>query len=128
MKAIRTGMRTVVGLVAMVAVLGPAAWAQNFAGPLADRFNVSWGPRTYGLRPSIEGYVANHSLYWVSNVRLRIEGLDAAARPVGERYVWTFGTIAPSDRGYFVAETVRGATTYRITVVSFDVVSRGGGP
>lgn len=128
MKAVRAGLRTFVGLMVLVAVLGPAAWAQNFAGSSADWFRVSWGPRTYGLRPSIEGYVANHSLYWVSNVRLRIEGLDAATRPVGERYVWTFGTIAPSDRGYFVAETVRGAATYRITVVSFDVVSRGGGP
>ncbi len=126
MQGVNVGLRTFAGLMIMLVVLGPAAWAQNFGGSTAQWFRVSWGPRTYGVRPSIEGYVHNDSVYWVGNVRLQIEGLDAETRPVGERYVWTFGNIAPSDRGYFVAESLPGATTYRITVASFDVVSRGG--
>src|SRR2546425_12454797 len=39
----------------------------------------------------------------------------------------TFGDIAPSNRTYFIAPIVRGATTYRITVFSFDLITGGGG-
>jgi hypothetical protein len=114
------------GVLCVLGVLSSAAWAQDFGRSSADWFHVSWEPRAYGTTPSIEGYVHNATLYRVSNVRLRIEGLDAEHRLVGQVFVWTFGDIGPGDRAYFVATVVRGATTYRITVASFDVVSRGG--
>jgi hypothetical protein len=108
-------------------LLTTAASAQNFARPSDQWFRVSWGPRTYGVAPAIEGQVHNDSDFWVSNVRLRVEGLDAEKRPVGELYAWTFGNIAPGGWAYFVVQTMPGAATYRITVSSFDVVSHGGG-
>jgi hypothetical protein len=118
-------VRILAGLVVLLLVCSPVAWAQGFGGSPDQWFKVTWAPRPHGSRPSIDGYVHNATLYRVANVRLRIEGFDGE-RPVGERVVWTFGDIAPGDRAYFVAPVVRGATTYRITVVSFDVVSRGG--
>jgi hypothetical protein len=118
--------RAAAGLLLLLVLLSPAAWAQDFGRPSDERFRVSWETRSYSPAPSLEGYVHNDTLYRVSNVRLRVEGFDAERRPVGELLVWAFGDIAPSDRSYFVAPAVPRAATYRITVSSFDVVSRGG--
>jgi hypothetical protein len=118
--------RAVAGLLLVLVVLSPPAWAQDFGRPSDERFRVSWEARSYSPAPSIEGYVHNDTLYRVSNVRLRVEGFDAEKRPVGERFVWAFGDIAPRERSYFVAPSLPRAATYRITVSSFDVVSRGG--
>lgn len=126
MKGVKVGTTIVGGLMLMLTVLSPAAWAQNFAGSAAQPFRVSWAPRTYGVRPAIEGYVHNDSPFWVANVRLRVEGLDAEKRPIGERYVWTLGDIPPSNRVYFLAESVPGAASYRISVASYDLMSLGG--
>jgi hypothetical protein len=118
--------RVAVGLLLVLAVLTPAAWAQDFGRSSDQQFRVSWEARSYSPAPSLEGYVHNDTLYRVSNVRLRVEGFDAERRPVGERFIWAFGDIAPNNRSYFVAPSVPRAATYRITVASFDVVSRGG--
>jgi len=37
--------------------------------------------------------------------------------------VWALGDIGPNGETSVVAETIPGAVTYRITVVSFDLVS-----
>jgi hypothetical protein len=116
----------VAGFLLVLVVLRPAAWAQDFGRTSDERFRVTWEARSYSPAPSLEGYVQNDTLYRVSNVRLRIEGFDAERRPVGEHYIWAFGDIAPSDRSYFVAPILPRAASYRITVASFDVVSRGG--
>ena len=119
--------RRVFGVLAMVlAVVSPAtSGAQNFGRPSDQWFRVSWEPRRHGAAPALEGYVYNEWVFWVSDVRLRVEGLDAESRPVGETFVWTSRSIAPGDRAYFVSPVVPGATGYRITVASFNVV-RGG--
>ncbi len=99
--------------------------AQNVAEPFADAFRVSWDMRGYGETPEIEGHVHNGSPFRVTDVQLRVEGLDAASRPVGQTSAWTFGDIAPGADGYFVVDAIDGATTYRITITSFDLVSLG---
>lgn len=86
---------------------------------------MSWESRKHGTTPALEGYVYNDWVFRVSDVRLRIEGLDADSRPVGETVAWTFHSIAPGDRAYFVSPTVAGAAGYRVTVAWFNVV-RGG--
>ncbi len=55
-----------------------------------------------------------------------VEGLDAGQRTIGERYVWVLGSIPPSNRIYFVAESVPGAASYRISVSSYDLMTGGG--
>jgi hypothetical protein len=37
--------------------------------------------------------------------------------------VWALGDIDPGSESSFVAEAMPGAVTYRITVISFDIVS-----
>ncbi len=72
---------------------------------------------------SIQGQVRNDSTVWVTDVRLRVEGIDAGGRPVGQRVVWALGDIVPGGEPSFVVESVPGAVSYRIDVVSFAVVS-----
>src|SRR3989442_13581163 len=95
-------------------LLATATSAQNFARPSDQWFRVSWGPRTYGVVPAIEGRVHNDSDFWISNVRLRVEGLDAGRRPVGGPFAWTFCDIPPHGQAYIIAQPGPGAAPRRI--------------
>jgi hypothetical protein len=118
-------VRFVTLLMTIVLALIPmrTVWGQNAAMPSSDAFRVSWDMRGYGEAAEIEGHVHNGSPFRVTDVQLRVEGLDAASRPVGQTSAWTFGDIAPGADGYFVVDAIDGASVYRITVTSFDVVS-----
>ena len=41
------------------------------------------------------------------------------------RFAWAIGDIAPGGETSYVVETIAGAVAYRVTVMSFDVVSVG---
>jgi hypothetical protein len=122
----RTDMLLTCTILMLAVLLGSATdvLAQGTAAPSSDALRVTWQPRQYTVVPAIEGYVQNESVFRVSAVRLRVEGFDASGQSVGETSTWAFGTIPPGGRGHFVVPTVPGATTYRISVASFDRVSR----
>jgi len=116
-----------VGLV----LLTPPAWGQT--GPTGQQaaqnwFQVSWAPPTGGVVSIIKGSVLNDSPYRVTDVRLQVEGLDADHHLVGRTLAWAIGDIAPGGETSFVAEPMPGAVRYRITVVSYDLVSLGQAP
>jgi hypothetical protein len=113
-----------VGLV--VIVLATTTSAQNFGQPPDRRLRVDWELDSRAATPRIDGYVHNDTLWWVNRVRLKVEGVAASGRPVGETGSWVLGDIPPGDRAYFVARAIGGAETYRVTVASYEVVSRGG--
>jgi hypothetical protein len=116
-------MKIVVVTLAMLLVAS-VAQAQ---GPVAPTFRVTWEPRA-GSPPTISGTVHNDSPHRVTNVRLRVEGLDGEGRPVGQRLTWAYGSIGPGATTSFVVERVPSAIDYRITVQSFDLVSIGQAP
>ena len=122
--ALATG--TVAMVLALVSALFPAGdgAAQGNTAPAADALRVTWQPRAYSVVPAIEGYVENATPFRVTSVRLRVEGFDASAEPVGETSTWVFGSIPPRGRGHFVVPPVPRAATHRITVSGFDRVSR----
>ena len=93
-------------------------------GPTLAQFEVSWERRPGGGAPTVGGWVQNNSAFRVSGVRLRVEALDAGHQRVGEIFTYAEGDVLPGGRTYFVAPTVPDATTYRIHVVSFGVVSQ----
>jgi hypothetical protein len=104
-------------------LLPTAAHAQGLVS--LELFRVEWTVRTESwVKPGIDGYVYNNSGYRVSNVRLRVETLDAANQPVNERFTWVYGNIDHRGRGYFVLPPPAPGSTYRITVVSCDPVAR----
>ncbi len=108
-------------------LLAIPAWGQpgHTAEPTPRWFRVSWTPPTEGSVSRIEGRVFNDSPHRVTDVRLQVEGLDSDRQPVGRTLVRAFGDIAPGGKASFVAEPVPGAVGYRITVVSYDLVSLG---
>ena len=116
-------MKLTLGLVVVLVMLTTAAWGQTQDRPGPDAFRVTWKSRPSGT-PMIEGAVYNTSAYRVTAVRLRVEGFNDASNAVGEIFAWAIGDIPPSGQTSFVAESVPGAVTYRITVVSYDVVAR----
>ena len=114
-------MRTYLALGLVLVVLTSPARGQDW-----DRwFRVSWGPEANGKTPTarIEASVHNDSPYRVTDVELEVEGLSADQHSVGHRLVWALGDIEPGRESSFVTEAMPGAVTYRITVVSFDIVS-----
>jgi len=116
-------MKLTLGFVVVLVVLTTAAWGQTQDRPGTEAFRVTWKSRPSGT-PMIEGEVYNTSTYRVTAVRLRVEGFNDARTTVGETFTWAIGDIPPSGETSFVSESVPGAVTYRITVVSYDVVSR----
>ena len=102
-------------------LLATTAWAQ--AAEPTPQFHVSWEPPADGLPATIKGRVFNDSSYRVTDVRLRVEGLDADHHSVGRRLAWAIGDIGPRGQTFFVAEPLPGAVSYEITVVSYDLVS-----
>jgi len=112
-------------------LLTTTAWGQTgqTGEQAAQRwFQVSWAPPTAGVVSSIKGSVFNDSPYRVTDVRLQVEGLDADHHLVGRTLAWAIGDIAPGGETSFVAEPMPGAVSYRITVVSYDLVSLGQAP
>ena len=116
-------MRVSLALGLALVLMAAAAWGQGAGQPANGSFRVSWEPRTTGVIPTIQGNVRNDSGVRVTDVRLQVEGLDAGGRPMGGRVAWALGNIVPGGESSFVVESVAGAVSYRIAVVSFAVVS-----
>ena len=106
-------------------LLTTAAWGQTGEQAAQRWFRVSWTPPTEGVVSMIKGSVFNDSPYRVTDVRLQVEGLDADRHSVGRRLAWAVGDIEPGGETFFAAEPLPGALSYRITVVSYDLVSLG---
>ncbi len=108
-----------------LALLATTAWGQT--RPTGEEgaqtwFRVSWAPPTDGAG-TLKGSVFNDSQYRVTDVRLQIEGLDADRHLVGRRLAWAIGDIPAAGETFFTTEPLPGAVNYRITVISWDLVS-----
>ena len=68
----------------------------------------------------VEGYLYNDLPWRITNVRLRIESVDASGTVTGEGSGWVLGDVKAGGRGYFFVLVSPGAATYRATVQSFD--------
>jgi hypothetical protein len=109
----------------VLALLATAAWGQ--IGPTGEEgaqgwFRVSWAPPTDGAG-TLKGSVFNDSQYRVTDVRLQIDGLDADRHLVGRKLAWAIGDIPPAGETFFTVEPLPGAVNYRITVISWDLIS-----
>ena len=96
------------------------------ATPVSE-LRVEWETVARGDRAIVRGYVFNEHQMRAENVRLRIEQLDANARPVATRITWVLGTIPYRDRGYFETAVPVATATYRVSIESFDRAGCGNG-
>ena len=114
---------TMLALAVLVSLLPATGWGQDQGQSPPHWFRVSWQP---GVLPStIEGKVQNMSPFRAIDVRLQIEGLDAENHSLGQRLVWVSDDIAPGDTTSYFSESIPGAVVYRVSVVSFELVSGG---
>lgn len=109
-------------LLASTAVAGP-----NYApGSLDHYFTLEWKPATAARGPVVEGFIYNRSGLIADRMRLSIDQLDAAGKVVGTTTTWVMGTVPSNNRAWFQAP-VPAAANYRVEILSFDWLGRGGG-
>ena len=77
--------------------------------------------------PRVEGYVYNtydvHAIW----VRLRVEAVDAAGRPLETRVAYVPLDVPPRGRAFFQAPVPAGTASARVSVLNFEWAPRGGG-
>jgi hypothetical protein len=102
--------------------------AQNFGGqPVAERYfrvEVESGRAPSG-GTLVWGHVHNGYVRGARNVRLLVEGLDGAGRPVGRTIGYVNGEIPADGRRYFQVAAPATGATFRVSVLDFEWVGGG---
>ena len=115
------GVLVVVATIATILGTATAAGTQTAIAdesPFRFQFQQSTSPR--GL--AVEGYLYNALPWRITNVRLRIDSVDAAGTVVASAPGWVLGDVAVNGRGYFYVPVSAQAATYRPSVQTFDKV------
>ena len=95
--------------------------AQSYGIYGTDRyFTLEWQPLERRGKPVVSGYVTNQWGIGVSNVRLRVEALDAAGNVSATDIGYVFGDVTPGAHVYFEVPVRQKAASYRVSVLSFD--------
>jgi hypothetical protein len=114
----------IVGLFSVLCL--PGGIAAMSATPVSE-LRIEWDQVARGRGAVVRGYVYNEHQMRAENVRVRVEQLDADARPLVTRTVYVMGTIPYRDRGYFEVAVPAGGATYRLSIESFDRAGCGNG-
>jgi hypothetical protein len=119
-------MNRMVLVLAMIATTIGTAAAARAQSPIASdqsafgfELQQTTGPR--GL--AVEGYVHNALPWRITNVRLRVESVDANGALTAAASGWVLGDVPAGGRGYFYVPVSTPATTYRASVQAFDKVA-----
>ena len=100
--------------------------AQPQPSALGERdFRVEWDLRQTARGSAIVGYVYNTGGLAAARVSVLVQGLDAADRPVNSTIGYVLGTVPAFNRTYFEMR-VPDATSYRVSVLSFEWLKGGG--
>ena len=105
------------------------AWPQSFTSSAVDaNFRVEWETASARSgRPIVRGYLYNVHTRRADNVRVKVEQLDSASRPLATRFAFVIGGISPGGRGYFEVAVPVPDATYRVSIDSFGVAGCGDG-
>jgi hypothetical protein len=109
------------GVVLML--VASVASAQDYVPAMSQAFRVSFDREQYPVAGRIVGQVHNDSDIRVTDVRLEILGFDINRHPVGTTLAWAVGDIVPGGETSFAFAPMPDASSYRISVISYDVVS-----
>ena len=109
-------MITTIAGAGVALVQTPTADAQT---PFRFELAQADGPRGLG----VEGYVYNGLPWRITNVRLRVDGVDANGTVTASVSGWVMGDVEAGGHGYFYVPVSSPATTYRATVQSFDKIA-----
>jgi hypothetical protein len=115
----------VLGLLLLLAVPAIAS-AQSYAIQGVEHYlRLEWEAASTRRGPAIAGYVYNLSGLTADRVRLAIETVDGSGQVTASVIGQVLGTVPPFGRAYFEIP-VRQAGPYRVRVLSFDPIGRGG--
>jgi len=114
------------------AVLLLLCWTLGAAGAAlaqfgdADRFfGLEWSGGERRGRPNVNGYIVNNYRLRANNLRLQIEALDAAGKPVAT-YSGAVSDVPPGGRVYFEVSVKEKAPKYRVTITAWEWREGGG--
>lgn len=115
-------------LLAPCAARTAAAQESNFGGGRPeDRYFSVEAALGHGRRgPVAEGYVTNRYDFHATRVRLALQPLDAAGRPLGSVTAYV-GDVPARNRAFFRTAVPPGAVSVRAGVEYFEWAPRGGG-
>jgi hypothetical protein len=103
-----------------VALLAPSPSAQD-ATPPGPGFRAEAEPDILGRRgPAVVGWLYNDQEVGFTNVRIRVEVLDAGGQAVGSNEAYVYGNVPARGRSYFFVPVPRLGASYRVTVIRFD--------
>jgi hypothetical protein len=121
--------RGVVVLAALMAVSPGTVFAQSYAIQGVERYiRVESSSTSQGRRGLVVwGYVYNAYGQSADRVRFVVEGLDAGGQVTSSTIGQVLGTVPALTRTYFEVPVPSGASQYRVRVLSFDPIGRGGG-
>jgi hypothetical protein len=86
-------------------------------------FKVDWQPDERRGKPMVTGYVTNLWGLAARNVRVYVEALDAAGSVTATYIGYVNGYVPPSSRVYFEVPVQAKAPSYRVKVLSFDLIN-----
>ena len=87
-----------------------------------SHFKLEWEAGERGGAPTVSGHIMNQWGFSTRNVRLRVEALDAAGGVTATYIGHVSGYVNPGVRLYFEVAVREKARSYRVTVLSFDVL------
>jgi hypothetical protein len=119
--------RVWIALLAPLLLASTGLAAPNYAPESLERyFRLDWQTAAGPRGTVLSGYVYNKYSLFADRMQLRIDQLDAAGKVVGSTTTWVLGGVPAENRAWFETR-VPAAASYRVEVVSFDWLGRGGG-
>jgi hypothetical protein len=107
----------------------PASWQPGNLQPLIvgwqQFFRIQWTATPGDDGVLVDGYITNTWGFAAQRIRVLVTGYDAAGRQVGQLVAWGPNEINPGSRVYFDVGVPRGATTYDVSIFSWNWVQVG---
>ena len=108
-------------LLVITAVLLPAGAGAQESVPAGPSFRAEAEPDLLGRRgPAIVGWLYNDHAFAVSNVRVRVDVVDAGGQKLASGEGWVYGNVPAQGRAYFFVTVPRYGAGYRVAVLRFD--------
>ena len=118
-------IRALAVLLAVALAAGSAAGAEPVPAGPDFRADAETDPLSR-RGPAVSGWLYNDKNVAVSNVRLRVEVMDAMGGVLATGEGWLYGNVPGGGRAYFFVTVPRHGQSYRVTVLRFDRLEMGG--
>src|SRR5262245_37401059 len=118
-------IRSLAAVISFALLLGAAAAGEPVPAGVDFRADADFD-QISRRGPAVSGWLYNDRGYGVSNVRLRVEVMDATGGVLATGEGWLYGNVPSRGRGYFFVIIPRRGESYRVTLLSSDGLERGG--